>query len=84
MKSMLNPDAMKQAMGMFGGGGMPGMPPGMGMGMARPGVPKPTKPAIRPVKKLQPFNWRRVLVLPPGAPGKKDNIWDTVTEIPLN
>jgi hypothetical protein len=63
-------------------GGMP-MMPGMGMPSARP-VAKPTKPVIRPVKKLQNFNWRRVLVLPAGTPGKKDNVWDTVTEIPLN
>lgn len=33
---------------------------------------------------MQAFNWRRVLVLPQGAPGKKENIWDTVSEIPLN
>jgi len=44
MKSMLNPDAMKQAMGMFGGGGMPGMPPmgrmpGMGGMPGFPGMP---------------------------------------------
>jgi hypothetical protein len=51
--------------------------PMMGMGGPRP-VAKPTKPVIRPVKKLQNFNWRRVLVLPPGTVGKKDNIWDTV------
>ncbi len=47
-------------------------------------VAKPTKPVIRPVKKLQNFNWRRVLVLPAGTPGKKENIWDTVTEVQLN
>jgi hypothetical protein len=36
------------------------------------------------VKKLQAFNWRRVLVLPQGTAGKKENIWDAVTETPLN
>jgi hypothetical protein len=56
---------------------------GMGMMGARP-VARPTKPVIRPVKKLQNFNWRRVLVLPQGASGKKENVWDTVSEVPLN
>ena len=69
--------------------GMPGMPPGMPgmpmMGMAaRPGVPKPTKPVIRPVKKLQQFNWRRVLLVPKDAPGKKINLWDDITEPAIN
>ena len=52
--------------------------------MARPGVPRPTKPVIRPVKKLNNFNWRRVLLVPQGAPGKKVNIWDDVSEAKLN
>jgi hypothetical protein len=61
------------------------MPQGMpGMGVGRPAAPRPTKPVIRPVKKLQAFNWRRVLVLPQGTAGKKENIWDAVTETPLN
>jgi len=61
---------------------MPGMPM-MGMA-ARPGVPKPTKPVIRPVKKLQQFNWRRVLLVPKDAPGKKVNLWDDITEPAIN
>jgi len=36
------------------------------------------------VKKLQAFNWRRVLVLPQGTAGKKENVWDSVNELPLN
>jgi hypothetical protein len=63
--------------------GGPGMP-GMGMMGARPGVPKPTKPVIRPTKKLQNFNWRRVLVLPKDAPGKKSNLWDDIEEAKLD
>jgi hypothetical protein len=60
---------------------MPGIP---AMAAFRPGVPRPTKPAIRPVKKLQNFNWRRVLLLPSDAPGKKLNLWDNVEELTLN
>lgn len=52
--------------------------------MGRPPAPKPTKPVIRPVKKLQNFNWRRVLVLPKGTAGKKENLWDDVEECKLN
>lgn len=63
----------------------PGMPGMMGGGMgARPGVPKATKPVIRPVKKLQNFNWRRVLLVPKDTPGKKNNIWDDIQEAQLN
>ena len=53
------------------------------MGGGRP-VARPTKPVIRPVKKLQNFNWRRVLLLPKDAPGKKPNIWDDIEEMKLN
>jgi hypothetical protein len=61
------------------------MPPMGMMGMgARPAAPRPTKPAIKLEKKLQPFNWRRVLVLPPGTAGKKDSVWDSVPDIGLN
>ena len=65
--------------------GMPGMAGMMGMGMGmRPGVPRPTKAVIRPVKKLQNFNWRRVLLVPKDAPGKKINLWDNVEEVKIN
>jgi hypothetical protein len=53
-------------------------------GGARPGAPRPTKPAIRPVKKLQNFNWRRVLLVPQGTQGKKINLWDEIEELKLN
>lgn len=56
----------------------------MGMGGGRPGVPKATKPVIRPTKKLQNFNWRRVLVTPKDTPGKKNNLWDDIVEAQLD
>lgn len=46
-----------------------------GMGALRA---QPTKPVIRPTKKLQNFNWRRILLLPPDAPNKKHTIWDDI------
>jgi hypothetical protein len=45
---------------------------------------RPTKPVIRPVKKLQNFNWRRVLVLPQGTANKKESVWDDLKEYSLN
>jgi hypothetical protein len=48
-----------------------GIPPPMGMGMGmgmggnvRNKKPGPTKPVIKPTKKLINFNWRRVFVAP--------------------
>lgn len=79
-----------------GGMGMPpgpGFPPpnmvGMMMGgggprMGGPVRPQPTKPVIQLTKKLQAFNWRRVLILPQGTPNKKESVWDQVDEYKLN
>lgn len=39
---------------------------------------------IRPTRKMQNFNWRRVLIAPQGAPNKNETIWDFVKEIQLN
>lgn len=64
-----------------------GMPPGPGMmmgGGVRPGGPKklgPTKPVIKPVKKLINFNWRRIFVAPTGTADKKGSIWDDIKEL---
>ena len=67
-----------------GGPGGFAPPGGMGMGMGMGARPRPTKDAIVPVRKLQNFNWRRILVLPSGAPNKKESIWDDVKEFPLS
>jgi len=65
-------------------GGMP-PPPGMGMmGMAAPRRPRPTKPVVKPTKKLINFNWRRILAPPKDEPEKKPSIWDSIKEIPLD
>eukprot|EP00347_Sterkiella_histriomuscorum_P022668 403337606 len=82
--------------GMFPPGGIPPpggmMPPpmgmagmvGMGMGFGMSNKPQPTKQAIKPVRKLQNYNWRRILVAPQGAPDKKETVWDFVKEFPLS
>ena len=52
----------------------------MGMGIGMASKARPTKPALKPVKKMQNFNWRRFLVTPAGATGKKDTVWDVIKE----
>jgi hypothetical protein len=53
-------------------------------GIAAPAGPKkpgPTKPEIRPSKKLIAFNWRRIFVAPQEDPKKVNNFWDKVPDV---
>jgi hypothetical protein len=45
--------------------------------------PKPTKPVIKPSKKLKPYQWRRYLHEPMDKKGRVPIVWDDIEEVEL-
>lgn len=48
------------------------------------GKPKPTKPEIKPSKKLKAYQWRRILKEPKDKKNRKHLVWDDIEEVDLD